>query len=196
MLFKPISKEPRTKSANAKLIRVPSIRSTSSTSSVVHSPCPSPFFIPMTPQRHSAFSFVQFEPAQLPPKTTNKRKSFRNAANVEKKSEGASPKRQKKDHAPVVKKQTRTVKNAPLDAKNEAEKTDNRRETRSQKRNSNEIVAKVVVVEAEPAKEFKSPLKPAPKRRNVVRKSMEVTATALIADDGGRRVTRSRSMKN
>jgi hypothetical protein len=151
----------------------------------------------MTPQRQSAFSFVQFEPAQLPPKTTNKRKSFKNAANPEKKSEAASPKRQKKVQAPVVKKQTRTAKNAPLQAECKEEKTDNRRETRSQKRNSNEILVNAEETKAEPvvaAKEFKSPLKPAPKRRNVTRKSLEVTTS--VADDSGRRVTRSRSMKN
>jgi hypothetical protein len=200
MLFKPISREPRTKSANAKLVRVPSIRSTSSTSSVVHSPCPSPFFIPMTPQRHSAFSFVQFESAaQLQPKTTNKRKLSKNTKD-EKKSEEASPKRQKKVHAPsTVKKQTRTVKNAPLQVEQKDEKTENMRETRSRKRNLNESVVKVeemkVALEVA-AKEFKSPLKPAPKRRNVAQKSLEDTA-AVVGDDNnnGRRVTRSRSMK-
>lgn len=195
MLFKPISREPRTKSANAKLIRVPSIRSTSSTSSIIHSPCPSPFFIPMTPQRQSAFSFVSFEPTQHPPKTTNKRKSFRNT-NADKKSEEVSTKRQKKVHASVVvKKQTRTVKNAPI----QEEKTDNMRETRSRKRNTNESVVKVEEkeVKAMPeaaVKEFKSPLKPAPKRRVATRKSEVVVP--ISNDESDRRITRSRSMKN
>lgn len=59
IFFKPIIREPKTPSAKPVLLRVPSIRSAaSSTDRFISSPCPSPFFIPITPRRQSAFSFV------------------------------------------------------------------------------------------------------------------------------------------
>lgn len=177
MLFKPISREPRTISAPAKLIRVPSIRSTSSASSVIHSPCPSPFSIPLTPCRQSAFSFVKVQ--LLPPKT-NKRKVSKSSP--EKKSEGSSPKRQKRG-----KKIVETVEVAPKRCTRKSEilapvnlkKTEIIRETRS-KRYSETIVTN-------PVKEFKSPQKKQGKRNSTV---VKLTASSL----GDRRITRS--MKN
>lgn len=138
MLFKPISREPRTNSVNSKLVRLPSVRSVSSTSSVVHSPCPSPFFIPIAP-RQSAFSFVNQIRVQSikSPKTKNKRKSTL-VQSPEKKSDGISQKVQKKAASVVIplnaKKQTR--KSATVQDIMEKE-TQNMRETRSRKRNLN-----------------------------------------------------------
>lgn len=60
IFFKPICREPKTPSSNKPaVIRVPSVRSNVS-SAQISSPCPSPFFIPITPKRrlNSAFSFV------------------------------------------------------------------------------------------------------------------------------------------
>lgn len=67
IFFKPICREPKTPSSNKpNLIRVPSIRSDASSTTdpvQISSPCPSPFFIPITPKRrlNSAFSFVGIE---------------------------------------------------------------------------------------------------------------------------------------
>lgn len=61
IFFKPIIREPKTPSSSTKpvLLRIPSIRSTaSSTDRYISSPCPSPFFIPITPRRESAFTVV------------------------------------------------------------------------------------------------------------------------------------------
>lgn len=62
IFFKPISREPRTPSTvKPTIIRVPSMRSNASSTTIdfpINSPCPSPFFIPITPKRRSAFSFV------------------------------------------------------------------------------------------------------------------------------------------
>lgn len=189
MLFRPISREPRTISSIAKIIRVPSIRSTSSsTSSVVHSPCPSPFFIPITPNRQSAFSFVvhtndsndSATPPTLQPKTSNKRKGSK-ILNAEKKSE-TSLKRQKRldvTEAAIVivpvKKQTRYSTSVKAEKNKCKEKTENIRETRSRKRN----------LDQEETKVFKSPQKPAAKRK----------VTVSNVDDSERRITRSRSIK-
>lgn len=176
MLFKPISREPRTTSANATLIRVPSIRSTSSASSVkVHSPCPSPFFIPLTPCRQSAFTFVvQNQSPPLPPPKTNKRKYTK--LSPEKKSEVAS-KRQK--NSKVAEKSVEVNKrpirkNIAADIPSISKKTENIRETRNNKRNS------------EPIKEFKSPQK-----KRATRNSFAPKAPVIILDDPLRRVTRS-----
>lgn len=179
MLFKPIAREPRTVSANAQLIRVPSIRSTSSTSSVIHSPCPSPFTIPLTPCRQSAFSFVKVQSS--PPKT-NKRK--RSKLSPEKKSEELTLKRQKKEKKTIEKVE---VINKRHTRKSEAlapvmlpisKKTEIVRETRSKRYSAEPTVAK-------PIKEFKSPQKKPAKERN----SIVAPSTATAADD--RRVTRS-----
>lgn len=186
MLFKPITREPRTVSANAKLIRVPSIRSTSSTSSVIHSPCPSPFSIPLTPCRQSAFSFVKVKSS--PPKT-NKRK--RSKLSPENKSDVAAPKRQKKEKKTTEKvevtnkRQTRNSEALAVAANSLilpiSKKTEIVRETRS-KRYSEPVVAK-------PAKEFKSPQKKPTKQRI----SIAAHPTAAATSDQ-RRITRS--MKN
>lgn len=188
MLFKPIAREPRTNSANAKLIRVPSIRSTSSSnSSVIHSPCPSPFNIPLTPCRLSAFSFVvqvQSSP-QPPPSPPKSKKRKYPKLSPEKKSKGLSPKRQKKlETAEEVKvahkRQSRTFV-APVHSI--SEKTENVRETRSKKPSLESL-------EVKPTKEFKSPQKkPAKRNSNTIK-----PATVAVLDDSLRRVTRS--MKN
>ncbi|CAG9804707.1 unnamed protein product [Chironomus riparius] len=97
MLFKPIVREPRITSST-KILRPTSIRSTSS-NSTIHTPSPSPFFIPITSQRQSAFSVVIHLNDTIPQKEIKKPKSVkRNRSNCEnKKSEGFSPKRQKVD---------------------------------------------------------------------------------------------------
>lgn len=106
IFFKPITKEPKTASTTKPvLLRVPSIRSTaSSTDRLISSPCPSPFFIPITPRRESAFSLVNVveeetvgskTPLIVKPKAT-KRKYV-------KVSPQKSPKRVKRDDKLVVK---------------------------------------------------------------------------------------------
>jgi hypothetical protein len=58
IFFKPIIREPKTPSSSKSvLLRVPSIRSTASSTDRHFSPCPSPFFIPIA-KRQSAFTFV------------------------------------------------------------------------------------------------------------------------------------------
>lgn len=101
IFFKPISREPKTPSSSKPvLLRVPSIRSTaSSTDRHINSPCPSPFFIPITPRRQSAFSFVSHAEESdgrsiVKPKATKRKRS--------KASPVKSPKRVKRE-APVVK---------------------------------------------------------------------------------------------
>lgn len=132
MFFKPISREPRTFSnASTKIMRIPSIRSTSSTS-VIQSPCPSPFFIPITHQRQSAFSFVSpctIELEQkLKPKNT-KRKNIK--PSPEKKFDNSLPKRQK---VAAAKKGNRV-----LQTENKKKKTESSRETRSMKKNNEDL---------------------------------------------------------
>lgn len=215
MLFKPISCEPRTSSAaNTKIIRVPSIRSTSSSSSNFQSPRSSPFFIPITSNRQSAFSFVHIiESPQPPPPPaaapqiqqpkTIKRKSSTKIASPEKKSEGTSSssyvnKRQKKMTAIIEevtpeKRQTRKkeIETVQVVASNEEVKTDSVRETRSRKRNSDPQTEN----KAEEINVFKSPQKPA-KRRCTAKNSLNVVAVDKSPpDDSERRVTRSRSKK-
>jgi hypothetical protein len=98
MLFKPIVREPRIASST-KILRPTSIRSTSS-NSTIHTPSPSPFFIPITSQRQSAFSVVIHTNDTIPQKEIKKPKNVkRKRSNCEnKKSEkGLSPKRQKVD---------------------------------------------------------------------------------------------------
>jgi hypothetical protein len=67
-VFKPISRELKTpNSSKPPLLRIPSIRTPSSNSpDVLPSLCPSPFFIPITPKRQSAFSVVKEEEFVLP----------------------------------------------------------------------------------------------------------------------------------
>lgn len=206
MLFKPISREPRTSSAeNAKIIRVPSIRSTSSTSSNFHSPCSSPFFIPITPNRQSAFSFLKLvqsietpqpppQQQQLPPPKTNKRKLSK-ISSPEKKSKGTlSLKRQKmmtakieEDMTAPEKRQLRKNAIEAVPRKLQAEeKTDSVRETRSRKRNSDHQTENTK--KAEETKVFKSPQKPA-NRRN--KNSLNVAVDKSIIDNSERRITRS-----
>lgn len=95
MFFKPIQREPRTSSlSTTKIIRLPSIRSTSSTSTI-QTPCPSPFFIPISTQRQSAFTFVAAplsDELKKKPKRSIKRK---NSSSENLKSDGKSPKRKK-----------------------------------------------------------------------------------------------------
>lgn len=59
MYFKPIAREPRTPSVGTiNILRLPSVRSTSSSSTTIQTPCSSPFFIPISSKRRSAFSLV------------------------------------------------------------------------------------------------------------------------------------------
>ncbi|CRK99387.1 CLUMA_CG012638, isoform A [Clunio marinus] len=100
IFFKPITREPKTPSSfKSVLLRVPSIRSTSSTDCHISSPCPSPFFIPIIPRRQSAFSLVgnvedEFKEKQkiIKPKPT-KRKSIKTSPS----KHGPSSKRPKRD---------------------------------------------------------------------------------------------------
>lgn len=172
MLFKPITREPRTKSANAKLIRVPSIHSTSSSSSILHSPCPSPFSIQLSVGRQSAFSF--FAPTPLPPPPKRNKRNH-SKVSPEKKSETRQKKLKVIEKADNKRQTRRTFETTFVPI---AVMTENARETRS-KRLSAQPAPK-------PIKEFKSPQKPA-KRRAVA------TSAAPIAkiDDTMRRVTRS-----
>ncbi|XP_070496038.1 putative uncharacterized protein DDB_G0268590 [Chironomus tepperi] len=133
MLFKPIVREPRTTSST-KILRLPSIRSTSS-SSTIHTPSPSPFFIPISSQRQSAFSVVIHPNDAIPQKEIKKPKNVkRKHSNCEnKKSEGLSPKRKKVD-----------TKKVDKDSYNTRLKTDNKKETRSTAKTKNQPPTKVL----------------------------------------------------
>lgn len=99
MYFKPIAREARTPSSNdTKILRLPSVRSTSS-GSTVQTPCPSPFFIPITSQRQSAFSFVSHiltDKNQVDTLKKPKSMKRRNSTSENKKSD-QSPKRKRSD---------------------------------------------------------------------------------------------------
>lgn len=104
--FKPINREPRTPSStNPKVVRVPTVRSVStSTDFVIHSPCPSPFFIPITPRRESAFSFVS-------------------VTDEEKATKLAKPKAKKRSAAGPIKPPAKRLKNKEPETPKSSEKT-------------------------------------------------------------------------
>ena len=131
IFFKPITREPRTPSSTKPvLLRVPSIHSTaSSTDRLLNSPCPSPFFIPITPRRQSAFSFVTIneedsrgaESEQAVKPRPSKRK---NAKTSPEKSSEKVQKRVKNDEQSSTKtRKTRQVAEVIEEAKTEKRKT-------------------------------------------------------------------------
>ncbi|KAG5682426.1 hypothetical protein PVAND_011779 [Polypedilum vanderplanki] len=182
MYFKPINRELQTPLSSTKIIRIPSIRSTSSSSTtvVMQSPCPSPFFIPVSSQRHSAFSFVfqnNLKAATSYNDTdTNKSKTIKRKYKTN--SEKHLSKNQKIN---VVTGQDKIIK---VDKKIK-KKTEDSRETRSKKRIKIQESAKSMK-----QKEFKSPSKVSSKSHT--KKNYSVLTTA--DENEFRRITRS--MKN
>lgn len=193
MYFKPIDREVRTFSNDTKILKVPSIRSSTSLStSLILSPCSSPFFIPITSQRQSAFSFVS--PMAITGRdginisdydSTKIKGSKKMATKYVKSTRERNLKRQKNYETVIISKTELSQKSLPTEIKN---KTENTRKTRSMMKTKckDEITAPSYKIKN--TKKFKNSLK--------TDKVSSVTYTKKNGTDDPefRRITRS--MKN
>lgn len=192
IFFKPITREPRTpSSAKPVLLRVPSIRSTaSSTDRLLNSPCPSPFFIPITPRRQSAFSFVAVSEEDSRSADTQQvikpRPTKRKNVKTSPEKSAASPKRIKKDAQPSQK----SKKSRQLDVeKPKAEAKTEKRKTRSMEKKN--------YAEDDDDELFCLPTATSSVRRKTLPKSSpKKSPPKKQAEKQPVRVLRSRSMKN
>lgn len=198
IFFKPIIREPKTpSSAKPVLLRIPSIRSTaSSNDNYINSPCPSPFFIPITPRRESAFSRVGFcdddEPLIVKPRPTKRKPKSPLKSSV--------TKRTKKDvHSPPKTKSKREVSKIAVKSKVDGKTEAVARKTRSMeaKKETEDFERQIQppaalskkVVES---KSFKAPPKKTAKEISPGKREL----TRTTSDDKPKRVTRSSSMKH
>lgn len=200
IFFKPINREPKTAS-NTKsiLLKIPTIRTASSTEPYISSPCPSESpIIPITPKRQSAFSlvgFVEDDSCYAVPVGKPKIAKRRNCKPSPKKPE---PKRIKQEVETVkksVKAASRKIK--PDESLKEKAKTEEivviSRKTRSMDKQSQEVEQCTQAV-SEKKDNKKSPRK---KETIVVKERPQAKkAQSTAIEEQGKRVTRSQSLKH
>ena len=201
IFFKPINREPKTQSnTKSVLLKIPTIRTASSTEPYFSSPCPSESpIIPITPKRQSAFSLVgpvedDTRDCYAVPVGKPKTAKRRNCKPSPKKPE---PKRIKQQVETVKKSVKAARKIKPDENLKEKAKTEAivviSRKTRSMDK-QNQEVEKCPQAVSEKKDNKKSPRK---KETFVVKERPQTKkAQSTATEKQGKRVTRSQSLKH